>query len=198
MLVGRLKRGMKLLAAVAAVAALALASVSGSAGTAQAAKKSPRMYAVSAFPTIYKQDGTLTQPTDPRNHWYIDVWDSSNRLTVTVNKKAKGKVCIYLSHDGSPFAKISCKKLKKGRVVFQSNPDATSLDRYDDSDSPLCAGSLAGSFDCDASLDAMVNKYFALKGKLVFFPSDKKFTKQSVAVSVTLFDHLTQVGDYRP
>ena len=198
MLVGRLKRGIKVLATAVVVASLALVSVSAAAGTAEAARKSPKMYAVSAFPTIYKQDGTLVQPTDPQNHWYINVWDSSNKLTVILNTKAKGKVCVYLSQDGSKFAKMSCKKVKKGRVVFTSDPDASYFDMYDKSDSPLCDDAVADSFGCDAALDLMINDYFAVKAKLVFSPSDKKFKKQSLALPVTLFDHLTLVGDYRP
>jgi hypothetical protein len=193
---GWFRRGLKILVSAAVVATLASVSVSASAGPAEAARKSPKMYAVSAFPTIYKEDGTLAQPTEPRNHWYLDIWDSSNKLTVRLNKNAKGKVCVYLSELGSSYVKVLCKKVKKGRVIFESNPDASYFDRYDESDSPLCDLD-PGSFGCDAALDLMVNDYFTVKAKMVFSPSNKKFKKQTLRIPVTLFDHLTLIGDYR-
>lgn len=201
MLPGQLKRGLKALVALTVVGMLTLVSVSASAGSAEASsKKSPKMYAVSAFPTIYKEDGTLVQPTDARNHWYIDVWDSSNKLTVKVDKKAKGKVCLWTSVFGSKFSKTSCKTVKKGVVSFKSDPDPTSFDIYDRSDSILCDESLPGysAFGCDASLDAKMNDFFEAKFKLVFTPSNKKFKKQTVYLTSTLFLNLTLNGDYRP
>ena len=195
------RRWLKVLAAVAVTLSLTLTSVVTSASTASAAsKKSPKMYVTSAFPTVIKEDGTLLRPTKTKNHWYIDVWSSSNKLTVHLNKKAKGKVCMYSSAFGSGYSKDLCKKVKKGKVYFYSDPSTDVADLFDDSDSILCevGEPWYDEFGCAADLDLQTTEYLEPRFKLVFFPSNKKFKKQTIYVGSSLCAHLTLWKDFRP
>lgn len=198
MYTSKLKRAVTRVVSVAAVAVLAMVPAMATAAPAQAASKSPKMYAVSTFPVIYKEDGSLLQPTAKRNHWYVDVWwGTYNKLTVHVDKKAQGKVCLYLSTQGSSYHKMLCKKVKSGKVSFSTDPDPAAFYIYDEGDSPLCGDSSTSQFDCDVSLDAMTNDFFRLRAKLVFTPSSKKFKKQTVTMPMTVLVHQTMDGDYR-
>ncbi len=197
----RSRRWLRTITAAALTVALTFGLMASAAGTASAAsKKSPKMYVTSAFPKVIKADGSLLRPTKTKNHWYLDVWSSSNKLTVHLNKKAKGKVCMYSSAYGYGYSKDLCKKVKKGKVYFYSSPNTELADLFDDSDSILCdvGEPWYDAFGCAADLDLQTTEYLEPRFKLVFYPSNKKFKKQTIKFSGTVFAHLTLWEDFRP
>jgi hypothetical protein len=196
------KGPLKLLLTVVVSTALALGSVVITAVPAEAAKKSPKMSAISSFPKVYKEDGKLLRPTKSKNHWYLDVW-GDNQMTVKLNKKAKGKVCVYVNEDGFGWEKLICKTVKKGQVKFWLDLDPDHHEMYDPSESVICeALDLSyDDFDCAVSLDYMTTRYFNYKFRFIYTPSKaskKKFKKQTLTVGSTLFYNLTLFGDFRP
>lgn len=193
---------LRTLLAVVVSSTLALGAAAVTAAPAEAAaKKSPKMSVVSSFPKVYKENGKLLKPTKSKNHLYLDIW-ATNKLTVKLNKKAKGKVCAYVNEDGFGWEKLICKTVKKGKVTFWLDLDSDAHDLYTEDNSPICdeERSSYSDFDCAVVLDYMTTQYFNYKFKFVYTPSKaskKKFKKQTLTVGSSLFNHLTLIGDFR-